>query len=121
MHGPEVLFLDEPFTGLDEASSSRLVALLRRLHADGCTIVMTVHEAARAAEGPTRLVVIGEGGIAVDEPIEASPRPPPSPPSSTRSSVPAPAPVASPAARRTSSTSPPTTSRPSGCSAAPPS
>lgn len=69
MHGPEVLFLDEPFTGLDEASSSRLVALLRRLHADGCTIVMTVHEAARAAEGATRLVVIGEGGIAVDEPI----------------------------------------------------
>ncbi|HET7723173.1 MAG TPA: heme exporter protein CcmB, partial [Propionibacteriaceae bacterium] len=50
----------------------RLVALLRRLHADGCTIVMTVHEAARAAEGATRLVVIGEGGIAVDEPIETS-------------------------------------------------
>ncbi|MFN8148190.1 MAG: heme ABC exporter ATP-binding protein CcmA [Candidatus Nanopelagicales bacterium] len=72
MHGPEVLFLDEPFTGLDEASSSRLVALLRRLHADGCTIVMTVHEAARAAEGATRLVVIGEGGIAVDEPIVAA-------------------------------------------------
>ena len=72
MHGPEVLFLDEPFTGLDEASSSRLVALLRRLHADGATIVMTVHEAARAAEGATRLIVIGEGGIAVDEPIEAA-------------------------------------------------
>lgn len=72
MHGPEVLFLDEPFTGLDEASSSRLVALLRRLHAAGCTIVMTVHEAARAAEGATRLVVIGEGGIAVDEPIETA-------------------------------------------------
>jgi heme exporter protein CcmB len=69
MHGPEVLFLDEPFTGLDEASSTRLVALLRRLHADGATVVMTVHEAARAADGPTRLVVIGEGGILVDEPI----------------------------------------------------
>jgi len=72
MHGPDVLFLDEPFTGLDEASSSRLVTLLKRLHAEGSTIVMTVHEAARAADGPTRLVVIGEGGVLVDEEIATS-------------------------------------------------
>ena len=71
MHGPDVLLLDEPFTGLDEESSARLVQLLRALHAEGRTIVMTVHEMSRALEGPTRLVVIGEGGIAVDEPIEA--------------------------------------------------
>ncbi|MFM2077657.1 MAG: heme exporter ATP-binding protein CcmA, partial [Actinomycetota bacterium] len=71
MHGPDVLLLDEPFTGLDEESSTRLVALLTALHAEGRTIIMTVHEMARALEGPTRLVVIGEGGIAVDEPIEA--------------------------------------------------
>jgi len=71
MHGPDVLLLDEPFTGLDEESSARLVQLLRALHAEGRTIVMTVHEMSRALEGPTRLVVIGEGGIAVDEPIES--------------------------------------------------
>jgi len=71
MHGPDVLLLDEPFTGLDEESSARLVALLTALHAEGRTIIMTVHEMSRALEGPTRLVVIGEGGIAVDEPIEA--------------------------------------------------
>jgi heme ABC exporter ATP-binding subunit CcmA/heme exporter protein CcmB len=71
MHGPDVLLLDEPFTGLDEESASRLVQLLTALHAEGRTIIMTVHEMSRALEGPTRLVVIGEGGIAVDEPIEA--------------------------------------------------
>ncbi len=72
MHGPDVLLLDEPFTGLDEESAARLVTLLRALHAEGRTIVMTVHEMSRALEGPTRLVVIGDGGIAVDEPIEAA-------------------------------------------------
>jgi len=71
MHGPDVLLLDEPFTGLDEESSARLVQLLTALHAEGRTIIMTVHEMSRALEGPTRLIVIGEGGIAVDEPIEA--------------------------------------------------
>ena len=72
MHGPEVLLLDEPFTGLDEASSTRLVGMLRMLNAAGTTVVMTVHEAARATDGPTRLVVIGEGGVLVDEPITTS-------------------------------------------------
>jgi heme exporter protein CcmB len=72
MHGPEVLLLDEPFTGLDEASSARLVGMLRMLNAAGTTVVMTVHEAARATDGPTRLVVLGEGGVLVDEPITTS-------------------------------------------------
>ena len=72
MHGPEVLLLDEPFTGLDEASCARLVAMLRMLNAAGTTVVMTVHEAARATDGPTRLVVIGEGGVLVDDPITSS-------------------------------------------------
>ena len=72
LHGPDVLLLDEPFTGLDEESAVRLVALLRTLHAEGRTIVMTVHEMSRALEGPTRLVVIGDSGIAVDEPLEPS-------------------------------------------------
>ena len=72
MHGPEVLLLDEPFTGLDEASCARLVAMLRSLNDAGTTVVLAVHEAARATDGPTRLVVIGEGGVLVDEPITAA-------------------------------------------------
>jgi heme exporter protein CcmB len=72
LHGPDILLLDEPFTGLDEASAARLVTVLRQLHAEGRTIVMTVHEKSRALEGPTRLVVIGDHGIAVDQPLDAS-------------------------------------------------
>jgi heme exporter protein A len=69
LHDPDVLLLDEPFTGLDEASSQRLVDVLGRLNAEGRTVIMTVHEMARAEAGPTRLVVIGDGGVAVDEPL----------------------------------------------------
>ena len=72
LHGPDILLLDEPFTGLDEASAARLVSVLRRLHAEGRTIVMTVHEMSRALEGPTRLVVIGDHGISVDRPLDES-------------------------------------------------
>lgn len=73
MHGPDVLLLDEPFTGLDEASSERLVGLLNDLNEHGRTIILTVHEIARAYEGAKRLVVIENGVVGVDEPLNAAP------------------------------------------------
>jgi len=73
MHGPDVLLLDEPFTGLDEASSERLVSLLNELHDHGRTIILTVHEIARAYEGAQRLVVIENGVVGVDEPLQSAP------------------------------------------------
>ncbi len=69
LHGPDILLLDEPFTGLDEASASRLVEILRLLHAEGRTIILTVHEIARAYEGATRLIVIENGKVGVDRAV----------------------------------------------------
>jgi heme exporter protein A len=66
LHGPDVLLLDEPFTGLDEASSTRLVGLLNDLHDHGRTIILTVHEISRAYEGAERLVVIENGVVGTD-------------------------------------------------------
>ena len=66
LHGPDVLLLDEPFTGLDEASSARLVSLLNELHEHGRTIILTVHEISRAYEGAERLVVIENGVVGID-------------------------------------------------------
>ena len=40
---PPVLFLDEPSSGLDPASESKLMELLRNLANGGCTVICTTH------------------------------------------------------------------------------
>ncbi|MEE9258972.1 MAG: ABC transporter ATP-binding protein [Nitrospinaceae bacterium] len=44
IHDPPVLFLDEPFTGLDPHASNVLKEYLRSLHTAKRTIVMTTHD-----------------------------------------------------------------------------
>jgi heme exporter protein A len=44
IHEPRLVLLDEPFTGLDEASTSALVARLRGLRESGAAIVLATHD-----------------------------------------------------------------------------
>ena len=44
LHGPRLVLLDEPFTGLDEASASALIARLRHLRESGTIIVLATHD-----------------------------------------------------------------------------
>ena len=44
LHGPRLLLLDEPFTGLDQASAAALVARLRERQRAGCLIVLATHD-----------------------------------------------------------------------------
>jgi heme exporter protein A len=44
IHDPRLILLDEPFTGLDEASASALLASLRALRADGRIVVLATHD-----------------------------------------------------------------------------
>ena len=43
IHGPRVLFLDEPFEGVDAVASGTLKAMLQRMIARGATIFLTSH------------------------------------------------------------------------------
>ena len=43
IHGPKVLFLDEPFEGVDAVASGTLKAMLQRMIARGVTIFLTSH------------------------------------------------------------------------------
>ena len=74
LHGPRVVLLDEPFTGLDEVSSQRLMDILDRLHVAGRTVIMTTHDRLIAESGPRRLVIIGEGYVSVDRTLPGSER-----------------------------------------------
>jgi heme exporter protein A len=44
LHQPRLLLLDEPFTGLDQASAGALVARLRDRQRAGCLIVLATHD-----------------------------------------------------------------------------
>ena len=60
---PEILFLDEPTTGLDPRSRSQVWELVRRIAAEGTTVLLTTQyldEADRLAE---RLAVIDHGKV----------------------------------------------------------
>jgi heme exporter protein A len=44
VHGPRLVLLDEPFTGLDDASTAALQARLVALRASGAIVVITTHD-----------------------------------------------------------------------------
>ncbi|HEY7790993.1 MAG TPA: ABC transporter ATP-binding protein [Vicinamibacterales bacterium] len=43
IHGPRILFLDEPFEGVDAIAAGTLKAMLQRMIANGATIFLTSH------------------------------------------------------------------------------
>ncbi len=70
-HRPAVLFLDEPTAGLDPQSRLALWELLRGLHADGQTIMLTTHYMEEAEQLCNRVAIMDHGRIlALDTPEE---------------------------------------------------
>jgi len=63
LHRPDLLFLDEPFTGLDIESSRALIRLLRAEHGRGTTLVMTTHALDQAFSLCARAVVLSRGRL----------------------------------------------------------
>ena len=66
LHDPDILLLDEPFTGLDHAGSEFLKDFLLNLHAKNKTCIMAVHDTQLGYEMADRLVVIEKGIAALD-------------------------------------------------------
>jgi ABC-2 type transport system ATP-binding protein len=72
VHNPEVLFLDEPTTGLDPESRERVWAEVRRLNAElGITIFLTTQYLEEADALADRVGIISRGRIVADGRPEA--------------------------------------------------
>ncbi|GIF21061.1 ABC-2 type transport system ATP-binding protein [Actinoplanes tereljensis] len=72
LHGPRVLFLDEPTIGLDVVSKQAVRSFLAELGASGdVTLVLTTHDLADIERLCDRLVVIDHGRVVHDGTIEA--------------------------------------------------
>jgi ABC-2 type transport system ATP-binding protein len=66
-HRPDVLFLDEPTTGLDPGSRNDLWELIRRLRdTHGTTVLLTTHHLDEADALADRLVIIDGGAVVAD-------------------------------------------------------
>ncbi|MCL6423632.1 metal ABC transporter ATP-binding protein [Brachybacterium sp. JHP9] len=66
VRSPELLVLDEPFSGVDVATQDQLAILLRRLVSRGTTIVVVLHELGVLAGDISRAVVLDQGRIIHD-------------------------------------------------------
>lgn len=64
LHEPEVLLLDEPYTGLDQEASRLLDGLLREESARGRTILMITHDLGHGLGLADRLAILHRGRIA---------------------------------------------------------
>ncbi|WP_030443291.1 ABC transporter ATP-binding protein [Actinoplanes subtropicus] len=72
LHGPGVLFLDEPTIGLDVVSKQAVRSFLAELGATGdVTLVLTTHDLADIERLCHRLVVIDHGRVVHDGTIDA--------------------------------------------------
>jgi energy-coupling factor transport system ATP-binding protein len=67
---PQVLVLDEPFAGLDDAARRGLISVLARLRAEtGLTLAVVTHDTEGAADVVDRIVTLDRGRIVADHPV----------------------------------------------------
>jgi len=68
LHDPDILLLDEPFTGLDSSGSDFFKDYLAAAHAGGKTCIMAIHDVHLGYDIADRLVALGGGRISLDVP-----------------------------------------------------
>jgi ABC-2 type transport system ATP-binding protein len=69
IHDPELIILDEPFTGLDPVNAKVIGKIIDDLHQDGRTILFSTHVLPQAEQICDRIVMIDQGIKVLDGPI----------------------------------------------------
>ena len=67
LHGPRLVLLDEPFTGLDDASVRSLVSRLRELADAGAIVILATHDLDVVSELLDRAILISAGRVVADD------------------------------------------------------
>ena len=71
IHEPDLLILDEPFSGLDPVNMRLLRELVAEQHARGATILFSTHVMPQAEQICEHIVMIHEGEKVLDESLDA--------------------------------------------------
>ena len=70
LHNPDLLLLDEPFSGLDVASALVLRALIEELAARGKVVLFSSHELDTVERISTRVVILHRGRVVANDEIQ---------------------------------------------------
>lgn len=70
LHNPDLVLLDEPFSGLDVASALVLRSLIQQLAARGKTVMFSSHELDTVERISNRVVILHHGKVVADDSIE---------------------------------------------------
>lgn len=70
LHNPQLVLLDEPFSGLDVGSSLILRSLIQELAARGKVILFSSHELDTVERISSRIVILHRGKLVADDSIE---------------------------------------------------
>jgi ABC-type multidrug transport system ATPase subunit len=71
LHDPELLLLDEPYTGLDQHASRVLAEVLEGLRDGTRAVIMTTHNLQEGLSGCDRAAIMVDGRIVFDQEIAA--------------------------------------------------
>jgi putative ABC transport system ATP-binding protein len=68
VNNPDVILADEPTGNLDSVSADQIIAIFRKLHQEGITVVLVTHEMDIAAQ-TQRIVRLYDGKVISDEKV----------------------------------------------------
>ncbi len=71
IHDPDLIILDEPFSGLDPVNARLLRSLIDELSAEGKTVIFSTHVLQSAEQICDRVFMINRGRKVLDGPIDA--------------------------------------------------
>jgi ABC-2 type transport system ATP-binding protein len=74
LHNPRVLFLDEPFEGIDPVTSRAILDLLEEVARHGVTVFLTSHILSIVEKLATQIIILQQGRIAWNSPPSDLPR-----------------------------------------------
>ena len=70
IHGPKILFLDEPFEGVDAIAAGMLKAMLQRMISRGATIFLTTHVLEIVERLCSHVAIISQGRLVANGSID---------------------------------------------------
>ncbi len=72
VHGPQLVLLDEPYTGLDETGAQALTDALRDLKTLGATLVLVTHNLSEGLALATHSAIMRDGRFVDEQPVMPS-------------------------------------------------
>jgi heme exporter protein A len=64
LHDPDIMLLDEPYTGLDLQAADMLRSILQELAASNRTVILTTHNLEQGLEMCARAAILNHGRVA---------------------------------------------------------